>query len=758
MNISFVVINFLHTSISNTIFSVVILQTYQQYLFLMLVLIAVILFCPSIFSQNNPEKNLSLIKSNLSIEIDGFIDDAWQIADSVDGFVQFQPYNGKPSLRRTVAKVLTTENSLYCLIVCYDDRDNIQVNTGKLDDFTGDIVSLMLDTFNDKKTAYKFAVNSSGVRMDARMLDDGRNRDYSWDGIWFADAKVYDWGYVVEMEIPYKSIQYDETLTSWGLDFDRWIPTLNEDSYWCTYELNEGQRISKFGSLTFNNFTPNVKGLNLEVYPVGISKATYLYDNKYKIEPNAGLDIFYNPSPKLTVMFTLNPDFAQIEADPFSFNISRYETYFNERRPFFTEGNEIFIPSGREQHSGFYRPLELFYSRRIGKKLEDGSEVTLISGTKVFGRLDDWEYGGFLALTGKKNYSNYNQNLTEPQAFFGSARIKKTIYGNSTLGLLYVGKHNSDGYNGVIDIDGAFRESNWQLAYQFARSFKNSEGDFASSIGFKHGTENWFTAIRARSIGEKFDVNEVGFVPWLGTSEAVALTGPVWYFDEGYIRDFSIFFGTDVNYNKEDLYLDHAGVLGLNMYFRDNWGYEVSFIAGKSKELDKKFNSYEISLSTDINTSPTWGASTWTGYSKTYNFFRDYLAFYSWAGFSFNFKAAEILRLGTSFDAWIEGNPDNKIEDITYNARPYFSLTPMNDLNLRLYVDNLYLRSTKKLEQIIIGFLFAYNFSPKSWVYFAVNEFRDRSPEFDSFGNILQDKMHVVNRAAVLKFKYLYYF
>lgn len=724
----------------------------------MILLIFLFLVSSSIFSQSNSDKILVLTKSSAEVNVDGFIDEVWQEADSTDVFIQLQPYNGKPSIRKTVAKILTTENSLYCLMVCYDDKTNIEANTGKLDDFTGDVVSLMLDTFNDKKTAYKFEVNASGVRMDARMLDDGRNRDYSWDGIWFADAKVYDWGYVVEMEIPYKSIQYEENLPYWGLDFDRWIPGLNEDSYWCAYDVNEGQRISKFGTLKFNKFTPSVKGLNLEVYPVGISKATYLYEKKYKIEPNAGLDIFYNPSPKLTVMFTLNPDFAQIEADPFSFNITRYESYFNERRPFFTEGSEIFMPSGRERHSGFYRPLELFYSRRIGKKLEDGSEVPLISGTKVFGRFDDWEYGGFVAITGKKDYSFQNQNLIEPQAFFGSARIKKNIFGNSTVGILYVGKHTNAGYSGVLDIDGAFRESNWQLAYQFARSFVNSQGDFASSIGFKHGTENWFTAVRARYIGENFEVNEVGFVPWKGTSEAVALTGPVWYFDDGYVRDFSIFFGTDVNYNLEDLYLDHAGVLGLNMFFRDNWGYEIAFISGKSKELDKKFNSYEIDISTNINISPNWNSETWAGYSKTYNFSRDYLAFYSWAGFSFSIRALNILRIGTSFDSWIEGDPDNKIEQITYNARPYFSLTPVNDLNLRLYVDNVFLRSTKKLEQVIVGFLFSYNFSPKSWIYLAVNELQNRNREHDMIGNIIQDRMQVVNRAAVLKLKYLYYF
>jgi hypothetical protein len=248
-----------------------------------------------------------------------------------------------------------------------------------LDDFGGDVVSLMLDTFGDKRTAYKFAVSASGIRSDCRMLDDGRNRDYGWDGVWFASTRVYDWGYVVEMEIPFRSIQYDETLSSWGVDFDRWIPVSNEDLYWTSYEENEGLRISKFGTLELNGNRPTVKGLNLEIYPVGIAKASLVRDGVYEVAPDAGIDLFYNPSQKFTFQLTANPDFAQIEADPFDFNISRYESYFEERRPFFTQGNEIFMPSGRERNSGFYRPLELFYSRRIGKKLR--SAVPTIGNT-----------------------------------------------------------------------------------------------------------------------------------------------------------------------------------------------------------------------------------------------------------------------------------------------------------------------------------------------------------------------------------------
>ncbi len=135
--------------------------------------------------------------------------------------------------------------------------------------------------------------------LTAGLLDDARNRDYNYDGIWFSGTKIYSWGFVVEWKIPYKSIQYDENLTEWGLDFDRYRPINSEDLYWNKYNKAEGQRISKFGKLVFENFHPTVHGLNLEVYPVALTKATYINDGKYKIDPEAGLDILYNPSPKL---------------------------------------------------------------------------------------------------------------------------------------------------------------------------------------------------------------------------------------------------------------------------------------------------------------------------------------------------------------------------------------------------------------------------------------------------------------------------
>ncbi|MDY0082548.1 MAG: DUF5916 domain-containing protein [Ignavibacteriaceae bacterium] len=726
-----------------------------------LIPLLVIIFISFLFAaekNKNLNKSLLLFKTDKEIIIDGKVDEIWNLADSTYKFFQLDPYYNQPTSVKTIAKVLTTDEAIYCLMICYDNKEFIQANAGMQDAYTGDIVSIMLDTFGDKQTAYKFAVNASGVKSDSRMLDDARNRDYSWDGIWDAASQIYDWGYVVEMKIPYKSIKYDKNLTEWGLDFDRWRSYNKEDIYWCEYEQSEGQRISKFGKLIFENFKPSVTGLNLEIYPVGIARTTYLGNDKYKLDPNAGLDVFYNPSERLSFLLTANPDFAQVEADPFSFNISRYESYFSERRPFFTEGNEVFNPSGKQSGSGFYSPLELFYSRRIGKLLPRGKEVPLIFGTKAFGRYDDWEYGGFVALTGKENYLDNSEHLTEEQAYFGSARLKKKILDNSSIGLLIVGKQTKNNTYGVIDIDGAFRGSDWQAAYQFARSFENNKGDYAASVGFNRITKTWGSLFRLRAIGNKFNINEIGFVPWSGTLNSTLLTGPVWYLENSAIRNMFLYLGPSVNYEHSDLFTDYTGVIGFNMQFRDGWGYEINTDFGRSKDEGIIYNSYSINLSSWFDVSQKWTGNVWGGYQKTYNFSRDYLASYSWFGFSANWKALDILTVGTSYDMFIENDPDGNIEDITYNARPFLSFTPVNNLNFRVYVDNVFVRSANRIERIIGGFLFSWNFLPKSWIYLAINEFRDRSNEYDADDNLLPNRMHTTDRAGVFKIKYLYYF
>jgi len=692
------------------------------------------------------------------ILIDGQIDPAWSSADSACDFFQFQPYFDRPPLHSTVGRLLTDKDHLYCLILCRDERKHIQHNTGKLDEFSGDMVSLMIDTFDDRHSAYKLAVYAGGNRGDCRLLDDGRNRDYSWDGVWTSATRLYDWGWVAEMKIPYRSIQYDEKLTEWGLDFDRWTAKDQEDLYWNRYERNEGQRISKFGRLIFADDRPSVKGLNLELYPVGLSKAEKTPGKDWQTSPTAGLDVFYNPSQRLTFQLTANPDFAQIEADPYEFNISRYETYYEERRPFFTEGNEVFMPSGRQQGTGFYEPLELFYSRRIGRKLADGKEVPLVLGSKAFGRYQDWEYGGFLAATGEKDYSHNMTAFTEPASLFSSVRIKKQILNNSSVGLLYVGKNDRQQKNGVVDIDGAFRASDWQLSYQIARSYKNDQGDYAGSMGLWVPKQKYLLGVRSRYVGEKFDIQQVGYVPWQGTAHFTAFGGPRWFYQTGAIEQMNVYGGAVLNHEKIDRYTDYMAAVGYNMSFRRNWGFEISLLSGQARDNGIQYSSYEANLDSWFHVSPAWEGELNAGYARSYNFSRSYLASYGYTAAEISWLAAKVLNLGASATAFIEGNPQGQIEEITWNLRPYFSWTPVNGLNMRVYVDNLYLRSAGHIEQIIAGFLFSYNFRPKSWIYFALNELQDRSEEFDSSGRQLRNRLHMIDRANVIKLKYLFHF
>jgi len=703
-----------------------------------------------IVTAGNPDKVVVLKKVNTEIKVDGIIESVWSKADSTDEFFQVSPYYAQEPSKKTVAKLLTSDESLYCLVICYDDFQNIEQKKGKLDDFGGDAVSLMIDTFGDERTAYKFGVTAAGVRSDCRLLDDARNRDYSWDGIWFSQTKVYDWGYVVEMQVPYKSIQYDAALSTWGLDFDRWVARKTEEQYWCPFEESEGQRVSRFGQLQFEDFRPSVQGLNLELYPVAISKANYVDEKNYNTDLNVGFNAFYNPSPKLTFLLTVNPDFAQIEADPFDFNISRYESYFSERRPFFTEGNEVFMPSGKLQNSGFYRPLELFYSRRIGKKLPDGQEVPLIIGSKAFGRFGDLEYGGFVASTASTTYLDDDVQKVEPRAVFASGRLKRQIFGNSSIGILYVGKHTPNNTFGVFDIDGAFRTSNWQLSYQLASSFDRFTTGYAGAAGFTMTSDEWLTFLRGRIVEEDFDyADQISFVPWKGNKEFTGLTGPRWYFDQGYVKSVLIYAGPFLFYEKDDHFSDYGALIGFNMQFRDYWGFEINLVGGEALDEGVLYNYYDATFSSWFYTSPKWNAKLFGKYSWGYNFSREFLAFFTRVGGSFQWQMLDEIEIGSSFNVYIEGNPDNNIEEVTYNTRPYISWTPINDLNVRLYVDNVYLKSSGKVEQTIAGFLVAYNYSPKSWIYFAVNEIRER----DDF-----NVMRIASQAAVFKASYLYYF
>jgi hypothetical protein len=156
--------------------------------------------------------------------------------------------------------------------------------------------------------------------------------------------------------------------------------------------------------------------------------------------------------------------------------------------------------------------------------------------------------------------------------------------------------------------------------------------------------------------------------------------------------------------------------------------------------------------------SPRWNGNVALVTERTYNFARGFIAPYYSSQFQFQWKALDVLELGASGGFFLETRPGGSVEEVTYNARPFFSLTPLNDLNFRVYVDNIWVRSTGQLERVVAGFLVSYNFLPKSWIYLALNDVESRRSGTEEMGDPLPRAMHVDGRAGVFKVRYLYYF
>ncbi|MCK4596376.1 carbohydrate binding family 9 domain-containing protein [candidate division WOR-3 bacterium] len=318
--------------------------------------------------------------------IDGVIEEIWSIADSAIDFIQILPYEKESPTERTVVYLMQDEDNLYVAFCAYTEKYKCVSCLGGREDY----VTLFLDTFGSRNTAYYFTVNASGqtnVESDGLILDDGRRRNDTWDGICYQGVKLYDNYYIVEFKIPFKSIRYKKGLSKWGVNFRRYILKNNEQDCWTEVDAINMDIVSEFGTL--KGISPKVTGYHFELFPEGFVRYDKHGNEEGIVDILPSLNFKWDFTSEGTVNATVNPDFAQIEADPFTLNLSRYPVYLEERRPFFLEGNEIFRFSNFEQGRDFYSPLNIFYSRKIGKSV-DGEPVPILGGLKLTSRTKNW--------------------------------------------------------------------------------------------------------------------------------------------------------------------------------------------------------------------------------------------------------------------------------------------------------------------------------------------------------------------------------
>ena len=376
---------------------------------------------------------------NERVDLDGILDEAvWASAEPATGFIQEDPEEGKPSTELTEVYILYNKENLYIGARLYDsDPAGILAYQKRRDASlrTDDRFMWILDTFLDGRTGYFFEINPAGLMGDAILGAGGYwNINKSWDGIWDARVQITEQGWSAEIEIPFRTLNFNPQLDSWGINFQRTIRRKNEDVRWTGFRRNQ--------NLTEPIHAGRVSGLRgishdkgIEVTPYGILKRQQSLNGIPESPNDGGFDLSFNLTSGLRGSFTYNTDFAEAEVDQRRVNLTRFPLRFREMRDFFLEGSGVYTFANR---SG----VTPFFSRRIG--ISEGSQIPIAYGGRLTGQIGDYEVGMITAQT---------ENVgSVPTENFNVARVKKSLFRESYLGLVYTGRSS--------DADSVYRDQN----------------------------------------------------------------------------------------------------------------------------------------------------------------------------------------------------------------------------------------------------------------------------------------------------------
>jgi hypothetical protein len=428
-------------------------------------LASLLLAAPVLAADVSPPPVYRAVRATPAPTIDADLNDpAWQNAPEITGFTQHDPDDGKPATQKTAVRVVYDDQAIY-IAAKMDDSKPVTTMLGRRDNsLESDWFRIYIDAQHDRLTGASFWVNPSNVQYDKALYNDIYD-DTSWDAVWKSAARIVPGGWVVEMKIPYSQLRFpDRPNQTWGINFSRRIASNQEVDWLVNTPKGQTGTVSRFADLT------GIEGIHpersLEVVPYGVARsdlasqvpATDPYARASAYDMDAGVDVKYGITSNLRLTGTINPDFGQVEVDPAVLNLSQFETFFPEKRPFFTEGASIFNfgngPANFRASFNFYPP-SFFYSRRIGRSpqgsssiaydyLDAPSQTTILGAAKITGKVGNgWTVGLLDALTDRERARyqlgdlRFSQQV-EPMTNYLVGRTTKE-YGNSRIGLLVTG-------------------------------------------------------------------------------------------------------------------------------------------------------------------------------------------------------------------------------------------------------------------------------------------------------------------------------
>lgn len=577
--------------------------------------------------------------------VDGRLDDAgWVLAQPITHFLQTDPDEGRLVSESTEVRVVYDAEAVYIGARLFDaDPRRIITRLARRDASThSDEFRVFLDSYHDRRTAFEFVVNPAGVKKDVLIGGDGELKDASWDPVWTAATAVDSLGWTVEMRIPFSQLRFSKAQDQvWGVLFARWIERKNEQAMFPFIGKKENGLVSRFAPLLgIRDVGPPKR---LELLPYAVGRGTYRtpesaqnpFEKSASYYRGTGADLKYGVSSSLTLDATLNPDFGQVEVDETFVNLTAFEQFLDEHRPFFIEGTQIFQfgSNGGGVNSFSGTPL-YFYSRRIGREpqgeptssgdFEDvPTSTTILGAAKLSGRAPGgWSVGLIDAVTARERATVLDttsrttaHDEVEPLTNYLVGRLKRDASGgNTSVGLLATAMDRapespaldvlpSAAYAGAADffrrwddntysvagsiggsyIDGdpaaikrAQRSSNRYYQRPDARSFhydptRTSLAGVSADLYLNKVAGTWRWGLAGSTTSPGFEVNDLGFQKRVDQISAAAVGGRRWTKPGKLFRQANAFVQVKPSWNYDGDPIDRPVKAFGFVQFRNFW-------------------------------------------------------------------------------------------------------------------------------------------------------------------------------------------